>query len=117
VEGLRQVLRLHIRLAEQVRRWVEESDDWEVLAPSPFGLVCFRYRPKGMAADDPQVDELNRQLLARVNASGKALLTHTTLKGKYAIRWSIGSLQVSERHIRATWSLLREELLQVAPRM
>ena len=108
VEGLRQVLRLHIRLAEQVRRWVEETPGWEVLAPSPFGLVCFRYRPKGMAEDDPKVDELNRELLARVNATGKALLTHTTLKGKYAIRWSIGSLQVEERHIRATWDLLEE---------
>lgn len=110
VEGLRQVLREHIRLAALVRRWVEEDPDFEVLAPSPFGLVCFRYRPKGMAADDPKVDELNRQLLARVNASGKALLTHTTLKGKYAIRWSIGSLQASERVVRATWDLLRSEV-------
>ncbi|HTK57057.1 MAG TPA: pyridoxal-dependent decarboxylase, partial [Gemmatimonadales bacterium] len=111
VEGLRQVLRLHIRLAEQVRRWMEETPGWEVLAPSPFGLVCFRYRPKGMAEDDPKVDELNRELLARVNATGKALLTHTTLKGKYAIRWSIGSLQVEERHVRATWELLQRAAL------
>jgi glutamate/tyrosine decarboxylase-like PLP-dependent enzyme len=92
-----------------VRRWVEETEGWEVMAPSPFGLVCFRYRPKGMAEDDPKVDELNRQLLMRVNASGKALLTHTTLKGKYAIRWSIGSLQVAERHVRDTWELLCSE--------
>ncbi len=111
VEGLRQVLREHIRLAGQVRRWVEEASGWEVLAPSPFGLVCFRYRPKGMTEDDPKVDEINRELLARVNATGKALLTHTTLKGKYAIRWSIGSLQVEERHVRATWELLQQAAL------
>ena len=109
VEGLRAVLREHIRLAGVVRGLVEADPAFEVLAPSPFGLVCFRYRPKGMAADDPTVDELNRQLLSRVNATGKALLTHTTLKGKYAIRWSIGSLQVAERHVRATWELLRSE--------
>jgi aromatic-L-amino-acid decarboxylase len=92
-----------------VRTLVEADPEFEVLAPGPFGLVCFRYRPKGMSADDPGIDELNRQLLARANATGKALLTHTTLKGKYAIRWSIGSLQVQERHIRATWDLLRGE--------
>ncbi|HET7042036.1 MAG TPA: aminotransferase class V-fold PLP-dependent enzyme [Gemmatimonadales bacterium] len=107
VEGLRAVLREHLRLAQLVRQLVIETPGWEVLAPSPFGLVCFRYRPAGMAADDPKVDELNRQLLARVNATGKALLTHTTLKGRYAIRWSIGSLQVEERHVQATWELLR----------
>ena len=109
VEGLQAVLREHIRLAALVRDLVAEEPGWEVLAPSPFGLVCFRYRPAGMAADDPKVDELNRQLLARVNASGKALLTHTVLRGRYAIRWSIGSLQVSERVVRATWDLLRAE--------
>jgi len=107
VEGLQKVLREHIRLAGVVRQLVEEDPDFEVMAPSPFGLVCFRYRPKGMAADDPKVDELNRELLARVNATGKALLTHTTLKGRYAIRWSIGSLQVQERHVRATWELVK----------
>ena len=107
VEGLRAVLREHIRLAGLVRHWVEGTDGWELMAPGPFGLVCFRHRPRGMAADDPAVDEHNRALLARVNATGKALLTHTTLKGRYAIRWSIGSLQVEERHVRATWELLR----------
>lgn len=109
VEGLQRVLREHIRLAGVVRSLVEGTEGWEVLAPSPFGLVCFRRRPTGMAADDPKVDAHNRDLLARVNASGKALLTHMTLKGKYAIRWSIGSLQVQERHIRATWELLKAE--------
>lgn len=109
VEGLRTVLREHIRLAGVVRGLVEADPEFEVLAPSPFGLVCFRYRPKGMAADDPALDELNRQLLARVNATGKALLTHTVLKGRFAIRWSIGSLQTSERVVRATWDLLRSE--------
>ncbi|HEU4570871.1 MAG TPA: pyridoxal-dependent decarboxylase [Gemmatimonadales bacterium] len=107
VEGLRRVLREHIRLAGVVRRLVEEDPDFEVLAPSPFGLVCFRSRPAGMAADDPALDGLNRDLLARVNATGKALLTHTTLKGRYAIRWSIGSLQVSEQVVRDTWALMR----------
>ena len=110
VDGLRKVLREHIRLAGLVRQRVEEDPEFEVMAPSPFGLVCFRYRPKGMATDDPKIDELNRELLARVNATGKALLTHTVLKGRYAIRWSIGSLQVTERHVRATWELLRSSI-------
>jgi aromatic-L-amino-acid decarboxylase len=108
VDGLRHLIREHIRLAGLVRTLVEGEKEWEVMAPGPFGLVCFRYRPEGMAIDDPKVDEVNRELLARVNGSGKALLTHTVLKGRYAIRWSIGSLQVTERHVRETWDLLQE---------
>ena len=56
-EGLRAILREHIRLAELFADWVEESADWELVAPQRFSLVVFRRNGS---------DEENEQLLERV---------------------------------------------------
>lgn len=107
VEGLRSKIREHIALAAEFRRWVEETPAFEPMAPSPFGLVCFRYRPAGVRSEE-EVDEANRRLLAAINATGRALLTHTTLKGRYALRMSVGSLALTREYLRGVWDLIRE---------
>lgn len=108
VEGLQARIREHIALAQEFRGWVEADRAFEPMAPTPLGLVCFRYRPPGAGADDPGVDELNRRLLAAINATGRALLTHTTLDGRYVLRLSIGSLALTREYLQGTWSLIRE---------
>jgi aromatic-L-amino-acid decarboxylase len=110
VEGLRERLRAHLALAQEFRGWVEADPDFEVVAPTPFALVCFRYRPKAMATDAGRLDVLNEKILSTVNASGRLFLTHTRLGGKYVLRLSIGALATQQRHVRAAW----EELKRVA---
>ena len=102
VEGLRDVLRRHIALAAEFRSWVEADHEFEVMAPSPFGLVCFRHRPIG-TADGDRLDQLNRELLARVNARGSVFLTHTTLAGRFAIRMAIGQWQTTRGDVERAW--------------
>ncbi|HEY8105028.1 MAG TPA: pyridoxal-dependent decarboxylase [Gemmatimonadales bacterium] len=108
VEGLRAVIRRHVALAREFAGWVSASPDFELLAPAPLGLVCFRYRPAGWAADDPGLDELNRELLARVNASGRVFLTHTALGGRYTIRLAVGQRCTEREHVEEAWRLVRE---------
>jgi aromatic-L-amino-acid decarboxylase len=108
VEGLRAVIRRHVALAREFAGWVSASPDFELLAPAPLGLVCFRYRPAGTAADDPGLDELNRELLARVNASGRVFLTHTALGGRYTIRLAVGQRCTEREHVEEAWRLVRE---------
>jgi aromatic-L-amino-acid decarboxylase len=108
VAGLQAKIREHIALAQEFRRWVEEAPDFEPMAPAPLALVCFRHRPARLAPDDPAVDDLNRRLLAATNATGRALLTHTTLGGRYALRLSVGSLAVTRDYLQETWGLIRE---------
>ena len=84
---------------------VETEPGFEVLAPSPFGLVCFRHIAAGMSPDE--ADAHNRALLARVNASGRVFLTHTVLGGSYAIRMSIGQLRTERADVRRAWSEIR----------
>jgi aromatic-L-amino-acid decarboxylase len=106
VEGLQARLREHCRLARLFASWVEESPDWEMLAPVPFALVCFRANPAG-ASD---IDALNERIMTDINASGEAYLSHTKLHGEFTLRLSIGSIRVEERHIKKVWRLLNEYL-------
>ncbi len=101
-KGLIERLREHCRLARLFASWVEESDDWEIMAPVPFALVCFRACPTSV--DD--LNALNEKIMNVINASGEAFLSHTKLNGKYTIRLSVGSIRVEERHLQKVWGLL-----------
>jgi aromatic-L-amino-acid decarboxylase len=104
--GLIERIREHCRLAKQVASWIDESEDWEMLAPVPFALVCFRACPK----DIEDLDKLNEKLMNDTNASGKVYISHTKLNDKFTLRLSIGSIRVEERHIQNIWNLLNEHL-------
>lgn len=105
-EGLIDRIREHCRLAKLFASWVEASEDFEMLAPVPFALVCFRACPK--RADD--LDALNQRLMDEINASGEAYLSHTKLNGKLTLRLSVGSIRVEERHLKKVWDLLNKSL-------
>jgi aromatic-L-amino-acid decarboxylase len=112
-EGLAARLREHCRLAQLFASWVNESSDWEILAPVPFSLVCFRACPSLDGEDDEprtaRLNGLNEKLMNAVNATGKAFLSHTVLKGKFTLRLAIGNIRTTEEHIRDVWRLLNEE--------
>jgi len=105
-EGMIERLREHCRLARLFASWVEESANFELMAPVPFALVCFRACPKGV--DD--LHTLNELIMNKINTSGKAYLSHTRLNGKFTLRLSVGSIRVEERHLKKVWNLLNEQL-------
>jgi aromatic-L-amino-acid/L-tryptophan decarboxylase len=101
-EGVVARIREHCRLAQLFVSWVEESENFELMAPVPFSLVCFRAKPAGV--DD--LDAFNERLMNEINASGEAYLSHTKLNGVFTLRLSIGSIRVEERHIAKVWDLI-----------
>lgn len=107
-EGLAARIREHCRVARLFASWVDESPDWELLAPVPLALVCFRAKPEGVPADE--LDAFNEAIMHRVNASGRALLSHTRLNDKLTLRLSVGNIRTTEQHVRQVWQLLNEEL-------
>src|SRR5437660_12083826 len=113
-EGLAARIREHCRLAKLFASWVEESPDWELLAPVPFSLVCFRASPPVDAPNEEartaRLNVLNEAIMHGVNATGKALLSHTKLNDKITLRLSIGNIRTTEKHVRAVWELLNVQL-------
>jgi aromatic-L-amino-acid decarboxylase len=99
-EGLRAILREHTRLAQLFAGWVEESDEWELVAPRRFSLVVFRRNG---------TDEENEELESRVNASGEIFITHTKLDGRYVLRLAVGNARTTEDDVRRAWDVLNRE--------
>lgn len=105
-EGLITRIREHCRLAKLFADRVERSENFELLAPLNFALVCFRACPKNVA----DLNALNEKIMNEINASGEAYLSHTKLNGEFTLRLSVGSIRVEERHLEKIWNLLNGKL-------
>lgn len=104
VEGLRHHIRKHVRLAQSFARWVEQSPHFELAAPVPLNLVCFRH--KGGEA-------INQQLLDRLNRSGKLYLSHTRLDDQLTLRLSIGQTHTEAKHVEQAWELILKTATEI----
>lgn len=102
VEGLRQHIRSHVALAAMFESLVRSDDRFEILAPRTLNLVCFALRAN---------DAASKSLLDRINASGRAYLSHAVLPlesgPRFALRMAVGSPNTREEHVRETWSLIQ----------
>lgn len=104
--GLAQRIREHCEYASMLARWVEDERDFELLAPAPLSVVCLRAHPPGL--DDPgTLDTLNQRIVERINSGGHYFLSHTKLRGEYAIRVAFGNLRQEQRHARGVIAALR----------
>jgi aromatic-L-amino-acid decarboxylase len=100
VEGLQHNVREHVRLAHQFADWVRKDDRFELAAPVPLNLVCFRHK---------NGDAFNQTIMDRLNKSGDLFLTHTKLNGKLTLRLSVGQMHTQEPHVENAWKRIREE--------
>jgi aromatic-L-amino-acid/L-tryptophan decarboxylase len=106
VEGLQYHIRRHVELAQQFADWVRRDNDkdFELAAPVPLNLVCFRHKA-GDAANQTIMDSLNR--------SGDLFLTHTKLNGKLTLRLCVGQTNTEAKHVERAWKRIREESRQL----
>lgn len=102
LEGLRAHIREHVRLSEMVERFIKYDDRFELVVPRSLALVCFRVAGP---------DDLTKRVIDRVNASGKAFLSHASWPGpsgrpRPIARVAIGGPATREEHVRAAWDLI-----------
>lgn len=106
VEGLRRHIRAHVGLAQSFAAWVDAHDSFQLCAPVPVNLVCFRHAGG---------DSFNQRLMDTLNASGALYLTHTRLNGHLVLRMAIGATTTTFEHVDAAWNAITEtanELLE-----
>ncbi|HED54244.1 MAG TPA: aspartate aminotransferase family protein [Phycisphaerales bacterium] len=101
--GLRAHIRGHLRLAALFEGWVRSDERFEVLSPRRMNLVCLALK----AGDAP-----TRELMDRVNRSGRIVVTHTVISTeagpRLAIRVAIGATTTEQRHVREAWAKFAE---------
>lgn len=100
-ERIAEMIRGHIALAQEFASWVNADERFEVVAPTPLSLVCFRYRGS---------DQENQRLVETVNATGKAFVSATTLCGRYVLRLAIGNQRTAREHVARAWDLIRHSV-------
>jgi aromatic-L-amino-acid decarboxylase len=104
IEGLQDRIREHCRMARELASRIERDPDFEVVAPVPFSVVCFRWL-QGETAEDQ--DRRNEALLSEINAQGPVFLSSTSLHGRRTLRIAIGNLKTTDQHIDEAWRIIR----------
>jgi len=104
VEGLQHHVRRHVALAQQFAGWVRSDPRFELAAPAPLNLVCFRLKAG---------DAANQSLMDRLNRSGDLYLTHTRLRDRLTLRFCVGQTNTEARHVERAWERIREEAQKI----
>src|SRR5437588_10275352 len=104
IEGLQRHVRGHVRLAHAFAAWVKDDARFELAAPVPLNLICFRLRSG---------DADNQMLMEGLNQGGDLYLTHTRLDGKLTLRLCIGQTHTTERHVEKAWKHIQETASKV----
>jgi len=119
-EGMAARLREHIRLANLLADWIKSDNRFELAAPVSMGVVCFRFTGdaapsprgdgavRGRAVSIEELDELNSDIVEKINSSGRAYLTQTKLRGRTVMRIGLGNVLTTEDHLRQAWEMIRE---------
>ncbi|MBZ5572323.1 MAG: aspartate aminotransferase family protein [Acidobacteriia bacterium] len=105
MEGLQHHVRRHVELAQQFAGWIKEDERFELAAPVPLNLVCFRHKGG---------DEVNQGIMDRLNRSGDLYLTHTKLNDRFTLRLCVGQTNTEARHVERAWKRIQEEATQVS---
>jgi aromatic-L-amino-acid/L-tryptophan decarboxylase len=108
-DGIVARLREQVRLANLLANWIESDDRFELSAPVSMGVVCFRFvgNDESSRRTEARADP-NAQLVERINASGRAYLTQTKLRGRTVMRIGLGNVLTTEDHLRKGWELIRK---------
>ncbi len=111
VEGLKDIIRRHIKLAEEFAGWIREDKELELLAPVSTSLVCFRWNNGSTPPEE--LNKINKKILDSINQSGEVFLTHTKLDGKYTIRLVVGQRTTGKKQVERAWQIIKQVVAEV----
>lgn len=74
-----------------------DDERFELVAPTPLSLVSFRH---------VSGDEATSALADAINATGKAMVTPSTINDQTFIRVSVAQTRTEQRHVDALWQII-----------
>lgn len=95
----------NVKQAHLLKDLIDDDGDFELLAPVNLNIVCFRYRRHGMSEAD--LDRLNDELVIRLQESGEAVTSSTTVGSRRAIRVCIVNQRTTEDDVIRTFDALK----------
>ena len=107
IKGLQKKIRDHLDLAKEFESWIRKDPRFELMAPVTINLVCFRYHPFHRNFSEEELEQINKELMDKLNRSGKMFITHTKLKGKFVLRLCIGQTNTTREHVQMAWERLQ----------
>jgi aromatic-L-amino-acid decarboxylase len=113
-------LREQLHLANLLVEWIKKDQRFELSAQPSMGVVCFRFvgdaaaspraavAARGRVGSIDRMDKINSDIVERVNASGRAYLTQTKLRGRTVMRIGLGNVLTTKEHLRQGWVIVQE---------
>ncbi len=98
--GMEQLYDYFCALARCVYDEISARDDFEALHEPEGNILCFRYVGDGLRTDE-ELDELNRRIRERFNASGEGWITATMLNGRRVLRVTMMNPRTTDADVRA----------------
>lgn len=113
--GLARRIREHLRIAQKLAGWIDESSRFERIAPVPLSTVCFRALSPDLGGRLDALNTYNERLLCEINQGGHAFLTHTILKGRFVLRFVVSGIRTDEEAVRLAWDHIQEAERSLGP--
>ena len=107
-EGLKKYISNHIKLAENLFKIIEKDQNFEITCNQNINMINFRFNPKNFNYDNKILDDLNTNLISKLNASGNIYLSHTKVNDNISIRMPIGSTFASKKTVKESWELIKK---------
>lgn len=103
---LREAIQEDINRAKFLAGLVEESEDFELLAPVPLSIAVFRYAPQKL--NEKKIEALNKMLLPAIEQDGRIFLTGTKVRGKTALRTCFINPRTEIKHVKNILDVVRD---------
>ncbi|MCC2111636.1 MAG: aspartate aminotransferase family protein, partial [Hyphomicrobiales bacterium] len=102
IEGLRRMIRNHVRWSRTLAERIAAAKDFELVTAPMLSLFSFRYAPQGGG----DLDALNLRLVEAINTDGRIYLTQTRVDGRVAIRFQVGQFETTEADVMAAFDVI-----------
>jgi glutamate/tyrosine decarboxylase-like PLP-dependent enzyme len=112
-------------LARYLADTINDSEDFELLAPVELSICCFRYLPPSVRKSLPSasaaegqrlnssLDQLNARIMHDVQRGGRAYLSNATIRGRFALRVCITNFRTTRADIDFTLEVIRDAARRV----